>query len=617
MKNRLNLLILLLLISTPWMALAQTTVTVNTVEATGDEASGAPAVFRLQRTGDSSASLKVRFVLEGIARRFDDYTVDPEPTIEGFGRLGVTIPSGSEFLDVSILPEVDNLAEGDETVTVRLSSGSYDIGDPNEATATIVDDPPVVTITATDSTAGETGPDLGRLQFERSGGNLSEALTVRFEINGDATFNTDYELQPSPTPAGFGRWRLDFPENETLLEVVLTPLSDVAAEDDETATFRLAPDTNFVAGSPDSASVVIADDAPVVTITAPDSTAGENGPDLGRLQFERSGGDLSGPLTVRFEIDGNATFNTDYDLQPSPTPAGFGRWNLTFPENETLLEVVLTPLADVAAEDDETATFRLSPNTSFVAGSPDSASVVIADDSPVVTVTAIDAEASELGPDGATLRFMRSGGDPGIGITAVFDFSGSASSADYSVNPPLSNEGFGRLGIDIPPGVDFVDVDVTPVTDTNESEGEENVTVTLVPRPQYQPGTPATATILIADFVEMVFASGFESGALKSCTVGQAASRNPGRFHDSGVSVTDLETGREWLVCQPDQLFDWFTATCADPGAWAGGVHSDTLDAFNRGYMGDNNGFSDWRYASDRELNGVAARGDCLVRESD
>src|SRR5262249_28501105 len=51
------------------------------------------------------------------------------------------IPSGSSFLDITITPVDDSLAEGPEQITLTLrDTGSYDVGAPATATITIADD---------------------------------------------------------------------------------------------------------------------------------------------------------------------------------------------------------------------------------------------------------------------------------------------------------------------------------------------------------------------------------------------------------------------------------------------------------------------------------------------
>ena len=82
-----------------------------------------------------------------------------------------------------VTPLVDTTTEGSESVILTLTGVTpYDLGSPATATVTITDtDTPLVSVTAFDSTASETGPDLGTFRFSRTGSTAS-ALTVTFTV---------------------------------------------------------------------------------------------------------------------------------------------------------------------------------------------------------------------------------------------------------------------------------------------------------------------------------------------------------------------------------------------------------------------------------------------------
>jgi hypothetical protein len=66
------------------------------------------------------------------------------------------------------------------------------VGTPDTATVTITDDPPVVNVVATDPDAAEAGADPGVFMFQRTGGNLAAALTVRSTFSGTAANAGDF-----------------------------------------------------------------------------------------------------------------------------------------------------------------------------------------------------------------------------------------------------------------------------------------------------------------------------------------------------------------------------------------------------------------------------------------
>jgi hypothetical protein len=111
---------------------------------------------------------------------------------------------------------------------------------------------------------------------------------------------------------------------------------------------------------------------------------------------------------------------------------------------------------------------------------------------PLISVTAIDANASETGSDSGTFRISRTGTTVGA-LTVNYTLAagaGQASAADYSQT--LAGV------VTIPSGQSSVDIAVTPIDDAL-FEGTETVTLTLFDAGSYDVGSPSAATITIAD----------------------------------------------------------------------------------------------------------------------
>src|SRR5690606_39057290 len=91
----------------------------------------------------------------------------------------IVIPAGASTASLTITPVRDNTVEGTEelTVTLRPRAG-YVPAEEDSVTIAIADDPPIVTIAATDANAAEAGRDQGTFTFTRSGGNVAAPLTV-------------------------------------------------------------------------------------------------------------------------------------------------------------------------------------------------------------------------------------------------------------------------------------------------------------------------------------------------------------------------------------------------------------------------------------------------------
>jgi hypothetical protein len=138
---------------------------------------GAVGTFQFIRTGDTSQPLTVGYTVgteAGAATPGEDYT-----TLTG----SVTFGAGSATADVTVSPTADSEFEEPETVTVTVTGGdAYLVGETRTASLTIADDPPQVTTTTTWNPYGST--ELGQVTVIRPGGEVSQPLTVWFEVEG-------------------------------------------------------------------------------------------------------------------------------------------------------------------------------------------------------------------------------------------------------------------------------------------------------------------------------------------------------------------------------------------------------------------------------------------------
>jgi hypothetical protein len=213
------------------------------------EAGRIPGAFTFTRSGGNpAAALQVFCTFGGSAQNSADYV---------FTGCGATIPANQASAAMSITPQLDNNVEGDETVTATVTGGAaqvYVVGTPSTATLTIADDPPIVSLTASDPTAAEAGNDPGEFTLTRSGGNLAAALTVTFTRGGTATGNVDFAPQ---LPVA-----LSIPANQTVALIRIVPVDDSLVEAADTATLTLRASQTYVIVAPGTATITIADNDP-------------------------------------------------------------------------------------------------------------------------------------------------------------------------------------------------------------------------------------------------------------------------------------------------------------------------------------------------------------------
>jgi subtilisin family serine protease len=344
-------------------------------------------------------------------------------------------------------------------------------------------DRPAVTVAATDETAGEAGPDTGTFTISRTGDTAS-ALTVKYALSGTAGNGTDYQsLSDSVT----------IPAGSSSAAVTVTPIDDSVAEGAETVVLTLSADPAYAVGSPNTATVNIADDdqpppsgEPVITLEEFDPNASETGPDSGVIRFHRTG-DTSQPIQVSWTFSGTAGNGTDFQQLPSTS---------VFPAGLTTADLTITPIDDSEVESDETVIVTLVAGPGYQVGSPNSATVTIHDndqgpppEKPTVTVAATDTNAAEAGSDTGTFTVSRTGNTDSA-LTIHFTLGGSsANGTDYQSLP---------TSVTIPAGAASAAITVTPVDDS-EVEGAETVILTLSADAAYTVGSPSDATITIAD----------------------------------------------------------------------------------------------------------------------
>jgi hypothetical protein len=400
----------------------------------------------------------------------------------------VYIPAGQASATILVDVIDDSTVESSEIVRLTISSNSaYTIGSPSYATVTITDDDvpvetPVVTITATDASAGEPANN-GAFTVSRTGAT-SVSLRVYYSTSGStASSGTDYTALP-----GY----VDIPSGQSSATILVDVIDNSTVESSETVQLTISSNAAYTIGSPSSAAVTITDDdndVPednIVTITAPDASAAEPAND-GSFTISRTGA-TSVSLRVYFSTSGStATARKDYEVLPR---------YLNIPAGQSSASLPVYVIDDTAVESSETVRVTISSDSAYTIGSPSSATVTIADDddeppveNPVVTITAPDASAAEPANNGS-FTVSRTGATS-VSLRVYYSTSGSTASsgADYTALPGY---------VDIPAGqssaVIYVDV-----TDDTAVESSETVRLTISSNAAYTIGSPSYATVTITD----------------------------------------------------------------------------------------------------------------------
>src|SRR5262249_52108553 len=145
---------------------------------------------------------------------------------------------------------------------------------------------------------------------------------------------------------------INIPANELSATLTITPIPDAVVEGDETVIVTISSNASYTIGPSNTATVTIHDtgSAPLVSVTAIDSSASEVGPDPGVFRFTRTGSTASA-LTVTYSVGGTATNGTDY--------ATIGT-TIVIPAGQPSADLTITPVLDTISEPTETVVITVT-----------------------------------------------------------------------------------------------------------------------------------------------------------------------------------------------------------------------------------------------------------------
>lgn len=447
------------------------TVTIETTDTFAGEIGPDRGAFSVHRTGSTAQPLVVSYRIIGTATNGVDYE-----RLENV----VTIPAGSATAVIEIVPIADSDIEGAESVMLWIEPGAgYHVGTASIASLSIVDSI-VVTIAATDAQASEATLDAAVLTVTRAAADLSQPLNVHVARTGAVNALGQIDALLSNVVGGS---IIVIPAGAASASVTVTPVRDNVLEGTEELTLTLLASPAYAPGTPDSATVSVADDPAIVTIAATDPSAAEAGRDPGVFTLFRTGGDPSAALTVHCSFAGSTATNSgDFDFVSCPS----------IPANQTSTTLTVRPRPDNAVEGDETVivTVTASAIGSYAIGSPSSASLTIADDPALVTLSVPDASAGEAGPDSGTFVIARSGGNVSQALLVTLERGGTATrGVDYGALPASITIAANALSSTIV---------ITP-TDDALVEPVETVDLAVRPSQSYIAVSPGSGTISIVD----------------------------------------------------------------------------------------------------------------------
>jgi len=441
-------------------------------DATATEKNTEPGQFTFNINNDDlrQNNVLVNYAVNGTASSGVDY--------QTLGSVAINAGSNSASLDVNPLDDNDG-AETNETVTVTVlnSVNVHGVAAPDSATVTITNRTlPVASINATTSIANEATQSSGRFTVSLNDVAPAGGLTVNYVASASSTASaSDYQALTG---------NLFFAANSQTGIIDITPLQDDLVEPDETVIVTLSTGTGYTLSTSISDTVTIQDDdKPRVTVTAIDPNAAEEGLDPGLWEFRIDNDEMRDrDVTVNFQVNGTATPDEDFDTLPT---------SVTISANSLSTTLDLTPLADLVADSIETVILSLESDVAYEIGSPNVATVNIADAGlPSVSVSLSQQQLDEDGPDAGEFSVTLNTNADANGLAIQYVLSGTAENGvDYE---QLNGEAF------IPANSNQVAIPVTAIDD-NLVENAESVVITLQTTSDYSVSANDSAELFIED----------------------------------------------------------------------------------------------------------------------
>lgn len=233
---------------------------------------------------------------------------------------------------------------------------------------------------------------------------------------------------------------------------------------------------------------------PTVILSLIDGSAAELGPDSARFQIERN--PVSGsPLQVQLTIGGTAQNGTDYQTLPS---------TVEIPPGAALVSLEIVPLTDALAEGNETIEVALAPGSSYLIGTPASASILLIDHRPNerpaiseipdisipknTSTGEIEFTINDQETPPEDLQVSANSADKSLIPDASLILGGSGEIRTISVTPGLDKTGTAKITITVSDGsleatrvfsITVTNVNLPPVVQDQSVETEEDTPVAV------------------------------------------------------------------------------------------------------------------------------------------
>ncbi len=393
-------------------------------EATKAEgnASSTPYTFVVNRSGDTSGSMTVDYIIVGSGS-------NPSTASDFVGGVlpsgSITFAAGETSKTITVQISGDATVENDEGFTLTLSNatGSTVITTVS-ASGLIQNDDIALSLVAGSATKaeGNAGSTPYTFVVNRTG-DTSGMTTVNYAITGSGT-------NPSTANDFVGglmsNGSITFAAGESSKTITILISGDTTVENDEGFNFTLSNASGSAVIATSSATGLIQNDDSAIAVVTGDSRKAEGNTGSTPYTFIVSRtGDTSGSTTVNYAITGSGSNpGTASDFTGGTLPSG----SINFAAGETSKTVTVMISGDATIENDEGFTFTLSNASGSTVITTSNASGLIQNDDVALSVVAGDATKAEGNTGTTAYTFIVSRtGDTSSSTTVDYAVTGSGS----------------------------------------------------------------------------------------------------------------------------------------------------------------------------------------------
>ncbi|NCS55162.1 MAG: hypothetical protein GPJ23_24250, partial [Microcystis aeruginosa G13-05] len=219
--------------------------------------------------------------------------------------------------------------------------------------------PGIFSFATTNFSVNENGTPVNTITVNRTAGTDGIVSVTLTPTAGTATAGTDYNSSPIT---------ITFNPGEASKTVNIPIIDDNIYEGNETLNLTLSsPTGGATLGTQTTATLTIVDnDLPTVSLAVSPASVTEDGTINLVYTFTRTG-NTANPLTVSFNVGGNATFNNDY-TQNGAASFNTTSGTITFAAGSDTATLTIDPTADSIFEQDETVSLTLVSSANYNRG---------------------------------------------------------------------------------------------------------------------------------------------------------------------------------------------------------------------------------------------------------